>query len=409
MFHRRCCESTRHDFSAVMAALANYTRETGREALKIGGWEVADAHIGSPEPLISRLSTLPSRPHSYTYARDLSAVKLRAAALFARDISLGGAPITPANVAVAQNSTQALLLMLAALKAGGVERAVVASPMYFAAVEACAHLGLPVSFVPTADYVTGALDIDRIAAVAAGSRAVVLLTNPAYSLGVEYQPSQLEELFRALPGGCWVALDETRLGMSWRYDTPWYSATFPENALIVRSPSKIFFVNGLKTSVLLAPPSVVREADRLSEALLGSLPGNTEDIALAYLDAWAAWRDEAITGRLGPMLCWKRGVVARLRANLLRAANLLRPAGFTLSPVDSGPYVLAGALLVTRSTLDSLMLAQRDGVLLMDSSYFFHESDDWTAFRVNLCGDPALICSALTLVLRDTGVVAPAH
>lgn len=407
MHNRMCSEPIRHDFSAVMAALANYTRETGREALKIGGWEVEDAHIGPPEPLISRLSAIPSRLHGDAYARDLSTVKQRAATLFARDTSLGGVPISPANIAVAQNSTQALLLMLAALKNGGVERAVVASPSYFAAVEACAHLGLPVSFVPTADFFTGALDVDRIAAVAAGSRVVVLLTNPAYSLGVEYPPSQLDELFRALPGDCWVVLDETRLGMSWRYDTPWYAAAFPENALIVRSPSKIFFVNGLKTSVLLAPPAVVREVDRLSEALLGSLPGNAEDVALAYLDAWAAWRDEAITGWPGPFLCWKRGVVAQLRANLRRAANSLRSAGFILSPVDSGPYVMAGASQAARSTLDSLMLAQRYGVLLMDSSYFFHESEDWMAFRVNLCGDPALTCSALTLVLRETGAVAP--
>lgn len=403
MRNRICSEPVRHDFSPVVAALEHYTRATGREALKISGWEVEDAHIGPPEPLVSRLSAIPSRLRGYTYARDLRVVKRRAAALFAHDTSLGGKPITPAHVAVAQNSTQALLLLLAALKDGGVARAVIASPAYFAAVEACAHLGLPVTFVPTADFFTGALDLDRIAAAAAGGHVVVVLTNPAYSLGVEYTPSQLDKLFRALPAGCWVALDETRLGLSWRYDAPWYAAAFPENVLVVRSPSKVFFVNGLKTSVLLAPPSIVREVDRLSEALLGSLPGNTEDIALAYLDAWNAWRDEAVTARIGPMLRWKRGVASRLRANLRNAADLLRPAGFTLSPVDSGPYVLAGALHAAYPALDSQELALRRGVLLMDSSYFFHESDGWAAFRINLCGDPALARSALTLILREAG------
>lgn len=401
-----CSEPARHDFSPVVAALKNYTCATGREALKISGWEVEDAHIGPPEPLVSRLSAIPSRLRSYAYARDLHTVKQRAAALFARGMALGGEPITPAHIAVAQNSTQALLLLLTALKQHGVERAVVASPAYFAAVEACAHLGLPVTFVPTTDFFTGALDVDRIAA-AAGARTVVLLTNPAYSLGVEYTPFQLDELFRALPAGCWVALDETRLGLSWCYDAPWYAAAFPENALIVRSPSKVFFVNGLKMSVLLAPPSIVRDVDRLSEALLGSLPGNTEDIALAYLDAWRAWRDEAATARIGPMLRWKRGVASRLSANLRNAAELLRPAGFALSPVDSGPYVLAGAPYAAYPALDSRELALGYGVLLMDSSYFFHESDDWAAFRINLCGNPALTRSALSIVLRKTRAVAP--
>lgn len=395
MRNRMCSEPVHRDFSPVVAALENYTRATGREALKISGWEVEDTSIGPPAPLVSRLCAIPSRLSGYTYARDLHAVKQRAAALIARDTSLGGEPITPAHVAVAQNSTQALLLMLAALKEHGVERAVVASPAYFAAVEACGHLGLPVTFVPTADFFTGALDVDRIASAAADDRTVVLLTNPAYSLGVEYTPPQLDELFRALPAGCWVALDETRLGLSWRYDAPWYAAAFPEHVVIVRSPSKVFFVNGLKTSVLLAPPSLVREMDRLSEALLGSLPGNTEDIALAYLDVWSAWREEAVTAQIGPMLAWKHGVEARLRANVLRAAELLRPAGFTLSPVDSGPYVLAGAPRLAYPTLDSHLLALQRGVLLMESAYFFHESDDWIAFRINLCADSALIQSAL--------------
>lgn len=400
-------EPARRDFSEVLAALEDYTRASGRQAMNISGWDVEDASIGPPATLATRLASISPRLGGYTYARDLHTVKRHAATLFAGDTSLGGEPPTAAHVAVVQNSTQALLLALAALKGRGIEHAVVASPAYFAAVEACAHLGLPITFISTADFFTGALDVERIASTAAGRRSIVLLTNPAYSLGIEYTAADLNELFAAMPAGCWVLLDETRLGLSWRYDAPWYPVAFPDHVVLLRSPSKVFFVNGLKTSVILAPPSLVREVDRLGEALLGSLPGHAGEVAVSYLDAWSRWRDEALAGSPGPMLRWKRHIVARLRANLQTVVAPLRAAGYTLSPVDSGPYVLAGASLVGRSALDSLALASRSGVLLMDSAYFYHESDDWTAFRINLCANPDLLRAALAHVV-DAVKVAPA-
>lgn len=402
----------RRDFSDVVAALAEHTRATRRTALRISGWEVGDPSLGPPGPLLARLAAIPPRLHGYTYPRDLRAAKGRAASLFARDITLAGEAVSAAHVAVAHNSTQALLLALAALRERGVERAVVASPAYFAALEACAHLGLPATVVPTADFLTGTLDVERIAALA-GERSVLLLTNPAYSLGVEYTRAQLGALFAALPAGAWALLDETRLGLSWRYDAPWYPAAFPERLLVLRSPSKIFLVNGLKTSLLLAPPSLVRTVERLGEALLGSLPGNCEAVVLAYLDAWAGWHDEALRSStddpsgIGGMLAWKCGVIARLRRNLRAVEEVLRPAGFALAPIDSGPYVLAGAPRARLPRLDSRALAAEHGLLLMDSSYFYHESGDWSAFRINLCANPGRMRTAVSRLLDALGLCAP--
>ena len=88
--------------------------------------------------------------------------------------------------------------------------------------------------------------------------------------------------------------------------------------------------------------SLVRAVERLSEALLGSLPGNAEEVALVYLHAWAAWHDEARSGVAGPMLAWKRGIIGRLRTNLRHIREMLAATGYSLSPIDSGPYILVG-------------------------------------------------------------------
>lgn len=424
-WQERTCrqEWQNHDFTSVTAALEEYQRRTGKRPLALGGWEVEDARIHPPAQLLRRLAGIRPRLLSYAYPHDFAIAKARAAETLGWNVSVGGEPLRAAQVAVLQNSTQGLLLALAALRARGVSRAIVAAPTYYAAVDACHHLSLETTIVPARDFLTGALDVKRITVAlrssAEGTQAALLLTNPAYSLGVEYGWDQLRALLAALPESTPVLLDETRLGLSWTSEAPWYAADFPPNVLVLRSPSKIFLVNGLKTSFLYGPAPMIRDVERLHEALLGSVPGHTEAVALAYLEAWRAWISELApdhaanpasrtakqTPRVvpsgaepdsdGPLRRWRRALVSRLAHNLAAARPHLEAYGYTLSPVNSGPYALAAAARAGASDLDCERAARDLGVLLMDGRYFFHEHPDWASFRLNLCGDPSQTCAAL--------------
>jgi len=368
----------------------------------LGGWEVEDEAIGPPAALLERLSAIKARPRGYAYSKDFSAAKEQAAALFHDEVRFGGAAIAPEQVAVLSNSSQALLLALTALRERGVRRAVIAAPTYFATIHICQHLGLDVLILPAADFFTGAFDTARLATAVQPDGSVLILTNPAYSLGVEYTQTQLQALFAALPADAWVLLDETRLGLHWRDDAPWYRGDFPPQTLALRSPSKVFLLNGLKTSLLLGPASLLRMAEKLGESLVGSVAGNAEEVALVYLDAWRAWRQECQEGRIGPLRAWKRQLVERFQQHRDAAGALLCQAGFRLSPVDSGPYVLAGIERQRVPVLDSAEIARERGVLLMTSGYFYHQSEDWLGFRLNLCGDPASAQEAITRVFAPS-------
>lgn len=396
---KRECGS--HDFSAVAAALEHYERRTGDHALALGGWEIEDAHIRPPAQLLRRLASIQHRPLGYAYPHGFAEAKARAAETLGWNITLGGERIHAAHVAVLQNSTQGLLLALAALRARGVARVVIAAPTYYAAVDACRHLGLETTIVPAGDFFTGALDTEHIAAAveAPGALAALLITNPAYSLGVEYGWDQLRALLAALPRATPVLLDETRLGLSWTSEAPWYAADYPPNVLILRSPSKIFLVNGVKTSFLYGPAPLIREMERLHEALLGSVAGSAEAVALAYLDTWHAWIAELEQDRDGPLRQWRRALVDHLAENLAATRPHLEAHGFTLSPITSGPYVLVGARRSHACELDCEQVARDLGVLLMGGRYFFHENPDWAGFRLNLCGHPAHTRTALTRIL----------
>ncbi len=402
----RSAEPICPDFNDVLGALESYSRRTGRPAVRLGGWEIEDEAIGPPDILVERLAPIRGNPHCYSYAKDLGRAKERAAQVLGRTIRFTDNPLAPRNVAVLQNSTQALLLALATLKERGVDRLVVAAPCYYAPVRIAQSFGLAVAVVPAAEYLTGALDMEALRNAVASPGSALLVTNPAYSVGVDYGWGQLSQLFASLPPDCPIILDETRLGLNWRSTTPWYPAVYPENVIVLRSPSKVFFVNGLKCSLLLAHHTLVRSIEQLSEALVGSVPGNAERVALEYLDAWDHWSSEYEAEQPAEMLQWRASVVKRICLAHTRFATRLRTAGFVLSPADSGPYALAALRGSRRSGIDSRLLAEAAGVLVMDSSYFFHTSDEWDGFRLNLCARPRTAALAIERVLQQLGHTA---
>ena len=389
------------DFSHVTEAIRDFALTTGRPPLMLGGWEVEDDQLGPPAPLLDSLLAIEARPRGYAYTKDFAQAKEVGAAVFGERTRLGGEPPSAAQVAVLHNSSQGLLLALTALRDRGVRQAVIAAPTYFTTFHACRHLGLDLTIIPAADFLTGTLDLARLAGALHRGPTVVILTNPAYCLGVEYGAAQVRVLCERLPGDAVVLLDETRLGPSWRYEAPWYEADLPAQTLILRSPSKVFLLNGLKTSFLVGPAAIIREVERLGEVLLGSVAGNSEAVALAYLEAVAAWQ----RGPHDPYGCavheWRARVVARLHRNLGEAQAALSPYGFAFSPVDSGPYALAGIERRLLPTLDGQAIARESGVLLMTSDYFFHESDHWTAFRLNLACDQTGTWRAAALLFSD--------
>jgi histidinol-phosphate/aromatic aminotransferase/cobyric acid decarboxylase-like protein len=386
------------DFNAVVGALEEHASSTGRRSLSLGGWEADNPAILPPGGLVESLSKIPARLYGYTHMRELYAAKHRAAEVFAFGIRMEGLLLTPDHAAVLPNSTQAMLLILAVLKDQGIEHVVVAAPGYFAILEACRHLGLPLTVVPAADFLTGALDGQAILDAVRGRRSALILTNPAYCVGVEYSWTCLSSVFAALPEESLVVLDETRLGLNWHDEAPWYRADYPANVLVVRSPSKIFFIDGQKTSIVLAAPRLIHQIERVSEGLLGSLPGISEPVALAYLNCWQNWVDELCAAEPGPLLRWRDTVIACFKRNRRTAAVQLRRRGFTLSPVNSGPFLLAGVQHGEDIRLDSCHIARTVGVLTMDSSYFLHQHRGWAGFRVNLSGPQKDMTEAIARV-----------
>jgi histidinol-phosphate/aromatic aminotransferase/cobyric acid decarboxylase-like protein len=395
------------DFTPVTRALAEFTARTGQPPIALSGWESDDPAIAPPAELVARLAAIPPRPRRYTYSRDFAVARELAAACIGDGLRFGGAPATAAQVALAPGSSQALLLALLALRARGVRRAVVAAPCYHAIIPMCRQAGLALTLVPARDFLTGALNLPCLAISARRDPAVIIVTNPAYGVGVPYAPEELHALATVLPPTSYLLLDEARMGLHWQHPAPGYQADLPRHTVVIRSPSKVFFLNGLKLSVTLAPAALIRAIERSGETLLGSVAGNFQEVALAYLAAWQSWqdeeRDEARQGIAGPYLRWRAGVVAALQHTLACSQASRTGTPFVWSPVTAGPYALLAAPRAALGAIDCRMLARRCGLLAMTSDYCYHHDPAWIGLRCNLAAGAETVVRGVTILASSGG------
>jgi hypothetical protein len=93
-------------------------------------------------------------------------------------------------------------------------------------------------------------------------------------------------------------------------------------------------------------------------------------------------------------------VIAQLQANLDLVRPTLQRHGLTLSPVSSGPYVLAARQSYDGERLDCVRLAHEYGTLAMSGDYFFHERAGWVGVRINVSVPGARLATALERIAR---------
>jgi len=387
----------KRDLLVVLNALEDYVRRTRQPRILLSGWTVEDQNLQPPPSLVAKFRQLPLHLGKYAQVARCFEAKAQATALLRRYLTLAGQPITPAQVAVLPSGSNGLLLTLLYLRNQGVRKLYASSPNYFATFEICRQIGLPIEILPAQDFLTCRLDYDRIASTLSAPDTALIVTNPTYSVGVEYGPAALNELCAAIPAHAYVVFDEIYLGLNWgTYATPWYQYDFPPRTILLRSPSKSFLMYGAKLCFMIAPHEAIQHAETLSE-FLSSVPGNFEALALAYIQAFLDWDAEIRRQEIGEFRQWKAATIACLTGNLNRLNPWLDRLGLQRSPINSGPYLTVAAPRARFNGFDPVALAGQQGVLCMTSDHYYHDDPGLFGFRLNLCGN----CQAFERVLRD--------
>lgn len=386
------------DLLLVLKALHTYRQRTHKKSILLGGWVIEDPALSPPGLLVESLSHLPTNLMKYADVSWCFEAKNRAADLFSRYIRFDGQMLTSPQIAVLPSGSNGLLLTLTFLRDHGVRTLYVSSPNYFATFQAGAHLGLRVEILPPRDFLSCQLDYDRIAQALQTPNSAFILSNPAYSVGVEYTPQELDQLFAVVPEETYVVLDEVYLGLHWMNEAPWYQYDFPSRVIILRSPSKIFLLYGVKLCFLIAPIEVIQYVEMLAE-FLSSVPGNFEEMVLAYIQALSTWDQEIRQHEVGEFRQWKAHTIGCFTRNLHQVVPILEEFDFRRAPINSGPYVTVATEHERLNGFDPVALAHQKGVLFMTSHHYFHEDPRWIGFRMNLCGNSQEFADILQHIL----------
>jgi aspartate/methionine/tyrosine aminotransferase len=271
----------------------------------------------------------------------------------------------------------------------------VVAPGYFAFTSIAEHLKIESSIIPSDDFFKASIPFEQLKTEANQSKQGIVLTNPAYGVGIERHNKEYQTLFQLLSSQTPILLDETSLGLSWDNRGPWDMIDIPENVVILRSPSKLFLMHGRKFSFIVASPSIVRYIESIAEYLIGSVSGNIQEDAMTYMTAITEWQNEIDSLKDGMWMRWKQTIVNRIQYNLSTVRDILEVAGFQLSLINSAYYVLVGKPKDQFKEVDSIDILKLCGVVYTWSDGFCHISPSLRAFRTNLAGNPLHVSYAL--------------
>ena len=383
-------------FELLLDNIREYQNKYKVDPIWISGWNVEDEKIDPPSLLKKRFKDVSPKLEKYAYINEAYKAKEYIAHSLKRFLTIQGNPLQDSNIAIIPSGTQGLLLILTAFRdLFGMERLIVVAPGYFAFTSIGEHLGIESTVIPSNDFFNASIPFERLKTEANQGRQGIVLTNPAYGLGIERQKNEYDTLFQIISSNTQILLDETSLGLSWDNRGPWDQIDVPKNVTILRSPSKLFLMHGCKSSFIVGSPTIIRYIENIAEFLVGSVSGNIQDDAVTYMEAILEWQGEIDSLKEGIWKKWKQTIVKRLQDNLFTIKNILEDAGFQLSPINSSYYVLAGQSRDHFKELSSIEILMACGVVYTWSDGFCHVSPSLKAFRANLAGNPLQVVSAL--------------
>jgi aspartate/methionine/tyrosine aminotransferase len=383
-------------FDLLLDKIHDYRINHNESPIWISGWNVEDEKISPPLFLKDRFKKLPLELVQYAFINEAYKAKESTANSLRHIITIQGNPVQASNIAIVPSGTQGLLLILTTFRdLLEIRRLIVVAPGYFAFTSIAEHLKIESSIIPSDDFFKASIPFEQLKTEANQSKQGIVLTNPAYGVGIERHNKEYQTLFQLLSSQTPILLDETSLGLSWDNRGPWDMIDIPENVVILRSPSKLFLMHGRKFSFIVASPSIVRYIESIAEYLIGSVSGNIQEDAMTYMTAITEWQNEIDSLKDGMWMRWKQTIVNRIQYNLSTVRDILEVAGFQLSLINSAYYVLVGKPKDQFKEVDSIDILKLCGVVYTWSDGFCHISPSLRAFRTNLAGNPLHVSYAL--------------
>lgn len=365
--------------------MKSYVERVGRPPVFVSNWDSDPGNQSLLGSIITSATTTSVRAFSdYAYGEDLTEETSCFLALLARS---GNAHLQPQNIAITLNATNALYLSLHALKLLGANRFLVITPTYYSVVETLNFLGASVIYHHLLDEESFFLDLNAIRRTVEWQQIdTIILTDPVYSAGVEYDIAA----YTGLSTICnehhiWLLCDYALGGLFWhRPPTGLLDAeklstlTGLERFIYIESPPKRLLLNGMKHALVIASTSV---------------PKLIHDLASRMSGGFCATQLSLFKALYNPSS--ETSLVAYMEANRLRIeanfallqSSLLGTAFYTYSS-NSGHFTMVCHKHCRIQDADTKWIAKRllweHGLYVLPSEHFSYYGGNHFGVRINL-------------------------
>ena len=289
----------------------------GRDIIRM---DAGQPSLGAPRRAIEAAeAALRAGPLGYTPALGVPALRERIAKRY-RDWQ--GLDIAPERIAVTTGSSGGFLLaFLSAMDAG--DRLAMGDPSYPAYRNILSALGVEVARIDAGPRQNWRLDLDALAALP--NIKAILSASPINPTGAVAPASLVRGLCAlAREKGAQLISDEVYDGLFYGA-RPTSALAFSDDAIVVNSFSKYYAMTGWRIGWVVAPPSMVRRLEQVSQNFSICPPAISQVAALAALDA----EDE----------CEAR--LEAYRRNRDVVLHMLGDIGAAVAPVEGGFYAYA--------------------------------------------------------------------
>lgn len=256
-------------------ALSQYQKETGHTPFFISGWDV-DSNVLLPR-LIAK-QTIPSieqNINKYYLVEDGNGCNI-VSKYFRDHLNIF---LPPDQIMIGNSATSLLCLALLSIVSVDTEnQALVLEPSYYSVHDTfdltrCSFQTIHAS-IPNFTY-----DYDRIEHIVQEKRIkMIVATDPFFGSGIPIDSNGYQRLVDIVNRyHCIFVVDMARMGLFWNIkDEPILGERFSmickaEEYVVVYSPCKKVFANGIKTGILISSPNVMKRLQIYSDSVLGSV------------------------------------------------------------------------------------------------------------------------------------------
>jgi aspartate/methionine/tyrosine aminotransferase len=290
------------------------------------------------------------------------------------------------NITITHNSTAAIYLAIKTLIKSKCNRFLIITPSYFSTTKNIANNNCSYLFYHLKPHVDFKIDITELKITIEEQYIdCIVLTDPIFCTGIPIDKSIMHDLVEcAKEYKCWMILDKTISGLDW--DSKEfkllgnYSSLFSlyENIIVIDSPTKKLFLNGLKHAVVFSTEEVIDTIESMADEVTGSF-------AVDQMSIIPRLYDQRNVKEVSTVL--KKNVnqfeeIYRLINTILHGTNFFTPLA------SSGFHSIILHRKLTMKNVNSkkatLTLLNRFGVYAIPLNHFgFHESCNF-GFRINL-------------------------